>query len=111
MRFLLDECLSARLATLLRDAGHDCVHVQDRELLGASDERVMTCALRQLRVLLSMDTDFGELLARSNARAPAQRRALPPGRAHRRAACRRPPGQPRRPRRRSQRRCHRRDHQ
>lgn len=71
MRFLLDECVSARLAPLLRDAGHDCLHVQDRELLGATDEAVMAVAVAESRVLVSMDTDFGELLATSNASSPS----------------------------------------
>lgn len=71
MRFLLDECLSTRLAPLLRDAGHDCVHVQERELLGAPDEAVMAAAVAESRVLVSMDTDFGESLATSNASLPS----------------------------------------
>jgi predicted nuclease of predicted toxin-antitoxin system len=71
LRFLLDECLSTRLAPLLRDAGHDCVHVQERELLGAPDEAVMAAAVAESRVLVSMDTDFGESLATSNASLPS----------------------------------------
>ena len=71
MKFLLDECLSARLTGRLTDAGHDCVHVQERELLGASDEAVMAAAVAESRVLVSMDTDFGELLAGSNASLPS----------------------------------------
>jgi predicted nuclease of predicted toxin-antitoxin system len=71
LRFLLDECVSARLTGLLVDAGHDCVHVQDRELRGAVDEDVMAAAVAESRVLVSMDTDFGELLATSNARLPS----------------------------------------
>ena len=86
MRFLLDECLSIRLAPLLRDAGHDCVHVHERELLGAPDEAVMAAAVAESRVLVSMDTDFGESLATSNASlpsvvlsvAPAARRRIKP---------------------------------
>lgn len=71
MRFLLDECVSARLTGLLVDAGHDCVHAQDRELLGAADEDVMAAAVTESRVLVSMDTDFGELLSTSNASLPS----------------------------------------
>ncbi len=71
MRFLLDECVSARLTGLLVDAGHDCVHARDRELLGAPDEDVMAAAVAESRVLISMDTDFGELLATSNASLPS----------------------------------------
>lgn len=71
MRFLLDECVSARLSGLLRDAGHDAVHAQEQELLGAADDVVMATALAESRVLVSMDTDFGELLAKSNASLPS----------------------------------------
>lgn len=71
MRFLLDECVSARLADPLRAAGHDCIHVVDLDLLGADDDAVLSAALRESRVLVSMDTDFGELLARSNAVLPS----------------------------------------
>jgi len=35
VRFLVDESLSARVAALLRDTGHDAVHVGDRNLFGA----------------------------------------------------------------------------
>jgi predicted nuclease of predicted toxin-antitoxin system len=71
LRFLLDECVSARLTGLLVDAGHDCVHAAERGLLGASDEQVMATALAESRVLVSMDTDFGELLATSHASLPS----------------------------------------
>lgn len=71
MRFLLDECVSARLSALLGDAGHDCVLAQERGLLGAPDEQVMATALAESRVLVSMDTDFGELLATSKAKLPS----------------------------------------
>lgn len=71
MRFLLDECVSARLTGLLVDAGHDCVHARDRDLLGAPDEEVMSAAVVESRMLVSMDTDFGELLAMSNATLPS----------------------------------------
>lgn len=63
MRFLVDESLSARVAGGLREAGHDAVHVGDLQLLGAQDDAVLAAAARDGRVLLSADTDFGELLA------------------------------------------------
>lgn len=63
MRFLVDESLSARVASLLRTSGHDAVHVGDRDLLGARDDAVMAAAAQERRVVLSADTDFGELLA------------------------------------------------
>lgn len=66
MRFLVDECLSPTLAANLRHAGHDAVHIVDLGKCGAPDTVVMQVARLQRRVLLSADTDFGELLARSN---------------------------------------------
>lgn len=59
------------LAALLAEAGHDTVHVRDLDLSRASDERVMSRAVADDRVLVSSDTDFGELLARTNAGAPS----------------------------------------
>lgn len=63
MRFFVDESLSVRVAKLIAAAGHDAVHVADRGMLGASDPDVMRVASDERRVLISADTDFGELLA------------------------------------------------
>lgn len=52
-------------------AGHDAIHVTDCDLAGAPDERVLAKAVDEDRVLLSADTDFGEILARSGAPAPS----------------------------------------
>ena len=71
MRFLVDECLPRRLADLLRGAGHDCLHVYDAGLGGEPDETIMAAAARDQRILLSADTDFGELLANSPVLAPS----------------------------------------
>lgn len=71
MRFLLDECLSERLAPLLVDAGHDVVHVAERDLAGRVDDEVLAAAVDEDRVLVSADTDFGELLARTGAVLPS----------------------------------------
>lgn len=71
MRLLVDENLSWRVAVMLRDAGHDAVHVADRGLAAASDEQVLGLAVDEDRVLVSEDTDFGALLARSGTRVPS----------------------------------------
>lgn len=63
MKFLIDESLSARVAELLAAEGHDAVHISDRGLLGAPDTDVMSTATAEGRVVVSVDTDFGELLA------------------------------------------------
>jgi len=71
VKFLVDECLSPTLATNLQRAGHDAVHIAVLGMCGAEDAVVMQVARIQRRVLLSADTDFGELLARSNDDGPS----------------------------------------
>ena len=71
MRFLLDECISARLTPLLADAGHDVVHVSERGLTGHVDDEVLAAAREEQRVLVSADTDFGELLAKQDLALPS----------------------------------------
>jgi predicted nuclease of predicted toxin-antitoxin system len=71
MRFLLDNNLAPRLAELLRAAGHDVVHVRDIGLGSATDTVVIDEAHAQGRVLISADTNFGTLLARTHATTPS----------------------------------------
>jgi predicted nuclease of predicted toxin-antitoxin system len=63
MRFLVDEAFSHRVAELLRAGGHDSVHVAELGLLGQPDERIMAAAVADARIVVSTDTDFGQLLA------------------------------------------------
>lgn len=80
MRFLVDESLASRVAALLADAGHDAIHVGDRDLLGASDETVLATAHQEDRVVVTADTDFGTLLALSPPPQPSVILLRRPGR-------------------------------
>jgi predicted nuclease of predicted toxin-antitoxin system len=71
VRFLIDECLPPSMAALLRTAGHDCAHVYELGLGGRPDEQIMALADRENRILISADTDFGELLANAPVLAPS----------------------------------------
>ena len=71
MRFLVDEALQDRLAQRLIDAGHDAAHVRLIGMQGATDDDVLACALRERRVLITTDTDFGAILALSGAAGPS----------------------------------------
>ena len=71
MRLLVDECLGVRIVKLLTAAGHDVVHVEDRGLGGHNDDEVLAFARADGRVLVSADTDFGEILSRSGAVLPS----------------------------------------
>ena len=71
MTLLLDACLPARTAELLRAAGHDCVHVYDLGHRGQPDERIMARAHHQDRILIFADTGLGELLATAPVPTPS----------------------------------------
>ena len=71
MRFLLDQNQSPLLAGRLNEAAHDAVHARDIGLSRASDPEVLALAKQENRVLVSADTDFGELLARNGDDAPS----------------------------------------
>ena len=65
MRFLVDANLSPRVAAGLTSAGFDSVHVAEVGLLTASDQAILDYAAENGLVIVSADTDFGELLALS----------------------------------------------
>ena len=71
MKFLLDENQSPAIVDLLAEAGHDAVHVHDLDMTGSPDVAVLAAASAADSVVISADTDFGELLAFSNARGPS----------------------------------------
>jgi predicted nuclease of predicted toxin-antitoxin system len=63
VNYVVDANLSPRPAELLRDAGHDAVHVRDIGLRTASDDEIIDYAISTDRIVVSHDTDFGTLLA------------------------------------------------
>jgi predicted nuclease of predicted toxin-antitoxin system len=71
VKFLVDECLTPRVAERLVAAGHDAVHVGEVGLLGSPDADVMAEATASGRVVVSADTDFGELLAKGRHALPS----------------------------------------
>lgn len=80
MKVLVDESLQHELARLLNEAGHDAVHVADLGLRGAPDDEVLATGASSGRVLITADTDFGTLLALSNASGPSVVLLRGPGR-------------------------------
>lgn len=63
MKFLADECCDAGLVQSLRASGHDVLYISE-ENPGATDEEVLLLALKNKCILITEDTDFGELVYR-----------------------------------------------
>jgi predicted nuclease of predicted toxin-antitoxin system len=71
MRFLIDECLSPDVGEVLREHGHDVIHVRDLGMQRATDQEVLDRASDERRILVSADTDFGAILAQLGAAQPS----------------------------------------
>ena len=63
MDFKLDENFGPSIQKLFLDAGHACSTVRDEDLSGADDPDVLEAAVNEGRILVTMDHDFGNVLA------------------------------------------------
>jgi len=64
MRFLFDENVDLRLLPFLTNLGHDVSSVVSRPPRGRPDDLVLALATEEMRILLTNDRDFGELVFR-----------------------------------------------
>jgi predicted nuclease of predicted toxin-antitoxin system len=64
MRFLVDESVGARLATWLTEHGHDATAVGRDYPRSLPDDEILAIARREGRIIITNDTDFGELVFR-----------------------------------------------
>src|SRR5690349_15436532 len=62
MKFLLDESAELRLGAFLRQLGHDVTAVAADYQASIKDEQVLAIAQAEGRILITNDTDFGELV-------------------------------------------------
>ena len=62
MKIKLDECLDARLAEILKRAGHEVNTVREQKLLGISDEGLYERCIAEGYVLVTLDKDFSNVL-------------------------------------------------
>jgi predicted nuclease of predicted toxin-antitoxin system len=67
MKFLLDQNVERRLASILRNLGHDVKVVSIDYPAGMLDQEVLSHAYKESRILLTNDKgDFGELIFRNH---------------------------------------------
>jgi len=71
VRLLLDQNLSPLLVEERAARGNDVIHVRSLGMGTSSDLAILEAAARNARVVVSADTDFGDLLARTNAGSPS----------------------------------------
>ena len=65
LRFLADMGVSLRVASWLRDRGHDVAHLRDEGLHRMPDCDIFKKAAAEGRIILTFDLDFGEIVALS----------------------------------------------
>ncbi|MGD0776972.1 MAG: DUF5615 family PIN-like protein [Candidatus Solibacter sp.] len=68
---LLDQGLPAAAAELLRMRGWDAVHVREIAMRDATDGEILARAAADGRICVTLDKDFHEALARSQAAYPS----------------------------------------
>lgn len=71
MKFLADMGISPRVVEVLRQKGHDAIHLAEQGLHRMMDSDILQKARLENRVLLTHDLDFGELLAASGGSLPS----------------------------------------
>jgi predicted nuclease of predicted toxin-antitoxin system len=71
VKFLADMGVSVSTVASLRAAEHDAVHLHDEGLLTMKDPDILEKARSEERILLTFDSDFGDLLAASGERLPS----------------------------------------
>ncbi len=71
MKFLADMGISARTIATLREQGYDAIHAREVGLARASDATILDRARTEDRVVLTVDLDFGQLLAASRQATPS----------------------------------------
>lgn len=63
MEFKVDENLPSEACDLLRNVGHDAVSVLDQHLGGRPDADIASVCKTESKILVTLDTDFGNILA------------------------------------------------
>jgi predicted nuclease of predicted toxin-antitoxin system len=68
VRFLADMCVDVRIVKWLRQNGHDATHLRDQGLHRIPNGDIFEKAIREDRVVITFDLDFGEIAALTESR-------------------------------------------
>mgnify|MGYP006308446339 CR=1 FL=1 len=71
MKFLADMGISPRTVEWLRQQGYDAVHLIEEGLKRLPDEDIIQKARAENRIILTIDLDFGYLMAISQEKLPS----------------------------------------
>ena len=71
MKFLADMGISMATVGALRAAGEEVVHLREEWLHTLPDHKILDKAVRERRVVVTCDLDFGDLLAAGGAAVPS----------------------------------------
>ena len=71
MKLLADMGISLRTVAWLRDAGYEAVHLREEGLQTLPDDEILVKARVEGRIVLTLDLDFGQLLAMSGESLPS----------------------------------------
>ena len=71
MLWLLDQGLPRTAAVLLRERGFDAIHVGELGMASATDPEIIRLAVKEERVIVTLDADFHAILAYSGMQKPS----------------------------------------
>jgi predicted nuclease of predicted toxin-antitoxin system len=71
VKLLADMGISMTTVRALREAGEEVVHLQEQGLHKMPDDQILVKAIREQRVVITCDLDFGDLLAASGGSVPS----------------------------------------
>jgi predicted nuclease of predicted toxin-antitoxin system len=68
VRFLADMCVDVRIVKWLLQNGHDATHLRDQGLQSMPNGEIFEKAIREDRIIITFDLDFGEIAALTKSR-------------------------------------------
>lgn len=64
--FIADENIAPKVIKFLRDNNFDVLSVIEEKLYGYDDEKILKLAIKQKRIIITHDKDFGALIHQPN---------------------------------------------